>query len=318
MDKRALGRSGLLASRVILGGNVFGWTVDAARSFEILDHALAGGIDTIDTADAYSAWAPGNSGGESETIIGDWLASRGGRDKVVICTKVGWDLPDGRTGLSRAHILASVEGSLKRLKTDYIDLYQAHKPDPTTPIEETLGAFAELVSAGKVRAIGASNYTAEGLSAALAAAGRLGVPRFETIQPRYNLVERTDFEGPLQDLCVREGLGAIPYYGLAAGFLTGKYRRAEDLGQSVRGANLEKYLTPAGFAVLDALEAVAAKHKARASEVALAWQLTRPGIAAPIASATSLAHVDGLVNAMSLILDGEDLAALDRASAPGA
>ncbi len=314
MDKRPLGRSGLTISPLVFGGNVFGWTADEAASFRLLDAFVDAGFDAIDTADVYSAWVPGHTGGESETVIGRWLAARPGmRARVKILTKVGmWP---ARPGLSAANIAAACEDSLRRLQTDYIDLYQAHRDDEATPQDETAEAFGQLIAAGKVRAVGASNFTAERLASALKAAAAVGAPRYEALQPHYNLLERARFEGPLQDLCVREGLGVIPYYALASGFLTGKYRSEADLGQSPRGGGVKKYLQGKGPAVLAALEAVAARQSATPAQVALAWLLTRPALTAPIASATRPAQLDDLIKAVTLSLSAEDLAELDRASA---
>ncbi len=314
MQHRQLGRSGLSIPKLMIGGNVFGWTADAAASHRLLDAMFAAGLTAIDTADVYSAWAPGHQGGESETVIGDWLARSGKRDQVVIATKVGMQMGSGDKGLSRAWITRAVEDSLRRLRTDRIDLYQAHSDDATVPLEETLGAFAELIRQGKVRAIGASNYTAERLRAALDVSARDGLPRFESLQPHYNLVERGAFEGALAKLCEAEDLGVIPYFSLAAGFLTGKYRSEADLGQSPRGEGIRKYLDARGQRVLAALDAVASRRAATPAQVALAWLMARPAVTAPIASATKLDQIDDLVRATTLDLDGEDMAELDRAS----
>lgn len=315
MEKRKLGRSGIDIPPLMFGGNVFGWTADEPTSFKLLDALLDAGFDAIDTADMYSVWAPGHQGGESETVIGNWLKRRGGRDKVVIATKVGMQMGSGDKGLSRAWIMRAAEDSLRRLQTDYIDLYQAHKDDEETPLEETLRAFADLVAAGKVRAIGASNYTAPRLQEALATSARLGVPRYESLQPHYNLLERPLFEPDLEPLCRAEQLGVIPYFSLAAGFLTGKYRSEADLGKSPRGAGLKKYVNERGFRVVGALEAVAARHAATPGQVAIAWLIARPSITAPIASATSLDQLKDLLKAVQLKLAAADIQALDRASA---
>jgi len=315
MEKRELGRSGIHVPPLCFGGNVFGWTADATTSFALLDGLREAGLNFIDTADVYSVWAPGHVGGESETVIGDWLAARGGRDKMIIATKVGAELAPDKKGLKRAWIEKAVEDSLRRLRTDYIDLYQSHFDDPDTPVEEPLEAYAALIRAGKVRAIGASNFSAERLKAALAASAG-GLPRYETFQPEYNLYARDSYEGPLQDLCAAGGLGVIPYFALAAGFLTGKYRSEADFGKSARGArSIQKYLNPRGLRILDALDAVAARHDATPARIALAWLMTRPTITAPIASATSLSQLQELVAASQLRLTAPDLRDLDAASA---
>jgi aryl-alcohol dehydrogenase-like predicted oxidoreductase len=316
MRTRPLGRSGIEVGPLALGGNVFGWTIDEAASFRVLDAFVASGLTLIDTADVYSVWAPGNTGGESEAVIGNWLRRSGARGRVVVATKVGMEVAPGETGLSRAHILKSAERSLNRLGVDAIDLYQAHKDDPATPLEETLGAFGELVTAGKVRAVGASNYSAARLAEALAVSRRLGLPRYESLQPDYNLVDRAGYEAELEPLCAREGLGVIPYYSLAAGFLTGKYRTAADLAKSARGAKVGKsYLNERGLRVLAAVDAVAADLKVSQAQVALAWLMARPGVTAPIASATTPAQLDELVAATRLTLGADAVAKLDAASA---
>lgn len=313
MQHRPLGRSGLSVPPVIFGGNVFGWTVDRAQSFRLLDACLAAGLNAIDTADVYSRWHPGNQGGESEAIIGEWLKARGRRDDVLILTKCGMDMPGGK-GLSAAWISRAVEDSLKRLNTDVIDLYQAHRDDESVPLEETLGAFAKLIAAGKVRAIGASNYTAARLSQALAISARESLPRFESLQPLYNLLER-GIEADLLPLCAQEAVGVIPYSSLASGFLTGKYRGESDLGKSVRGArSAAKYLTPRGHAVVAALDRVAARLGVGQAQVALAWINSRPGMTAPIASATTPEQLGDLVAAATLSLDAASVAELDAAS----
>jgi aryl-alcohol dehydrogenase-like predicted oxidoreductase len=314
MELATLGRSGLKVSRICFGGNIFGWTADEKRSFELLDAFVAAGCNFIDTADVYSRWAPGLRGGESETIIGNWLKSRGNRASVVIATKVGMEM-DGKSGLSKAHILASVEGSLRRLQTDYIDLYQSHKPDPDTPIEETLAAHGELIAGGKVRAIGASNYTAAQLASALEASARLGLPRYESLQPEYNLYARAPYEDALEPLCRTHGVGVIPYRALASGFLTGKYRSEKDFGKSPRGTGMKKYLDARGLRILAALDAAAAERKATPAQVALAWLLARPGITAPIASATSHAQLDEMIGAARLTLGAAAIKQLNDASA---
>ncbi|MBV9757528.1 MAG: aldo/keto reductase [Alphaproteobacteria bacterium] len=314
MEKRRLGRSGIEVPPLMFGGNVFGWTADEATSFRLLDALLDAGCNAIDTADVYSVWAPGHRGGESEAVIGNWLKARGGRDKVVIATKVGMQMGSGDKGLSRRWITRAVEDSLRRLRTDYIDLYQSHRDDEETPLEETLRAFADLVTAGKVRAIGASNYTAPRLKEALATSARLGLPRYESLQPHYNLLERALFEPELEPVCREEGLGVIPYYSLAAGFLTGKYRSEADLGKSPRGGGVKKYLNERGFRVLGVLEDVAARHGAKPGQVALAWLIARPSVTAPIASATNLDQLTDLVEAVRLKLDAGEIERITRAS----
>ena len=318
MTKRPVGASGLEVEPLMLGGNVFGWTIDEPTSFRILDAFVDAGFNFIDTADVYSRWAPGNQGGESEAIIGRWLKQSQHRDKVIIATKVGMDMGETGAGLGRAHITLAVEESLRRLGVDCIDLYQTHKDDPATPMAETLAVYGDLIRQGKVRAIGASNLTAERLTEALHLSQSEGLPAYTCLQPHYNLAERALFEGPLEDFCVAHDLGVIPYYSLAAGFLTGKYRSAADLGQSQRGKNVEKYLNPRGFALLDALDEVAAQHRANPAQVALAWLIARPSITAPIASATSLKQLDDLIAAAHLTLTPSDIARLDQASAPEA
>ena len=315
MDYRELGRSGLQVSRLCLGGNVFGWTADEANSFSLLDAWVDAGMNFVDTADVYSRWVPGHHGGESEAVIGRWLKRSGRRDKLVIATKVGMDMGEGRRGLAKDYIRASAEASLRRLQVDVIDLYQSHEDDPKTPLEETLAAYAELIAAGKVRAIGASNYSAARLSEALAVSAKHGLPRYESLQPLYNLVERPAFEAELEAICVENGLGVINFYALASGFLTGKYRSEADLGQSPRGQGVKKYLNERGLRVLAALDAVAERLDATPAQVALAWQIARPSITAPIASATSLAQLDSLVASTHLRLDADAIRAIDIASA---
>ncbi len=316
MKKRKLGRSGLDIAPLVFGGNVFGWTADEATSFAMLDRFTDAGLDAIDTADAYSRWVPGHQGGESETIIGKWLAADASRrDKVTIITKVGVDLGPDKKGLSARRIVAAVEDSLRRLQTDRIDLYLSHYPDPQTPIEETLEAYDTLLKQGKVRAIGCSNYDPKQLRSALDASTK-GLPRYTVLQPEYNLLDRGGFESTLRDLCVEEDLGVITYYSLASGFLSGKYRSADDLAKSARGSRVEKYLNPRGMRVLAALDAVAAQTGARPAEVALAWAIAQPGVTAPIASATSVEQVDSLVRSVSLSLDAAQLQQLGEASQP--
>ena len=314
MEMRALGRSELRVPPLCLGGNVFGWTADKAMSFRLLDRALEAGLDFIDTAEMYSVWVPGHSGGESEAIIGEWMASRGCRDRVVVATKVGADMGDERKGLAPSRIRDGIEGSLRRLRTDRIDLYQAHYDDAQTPLEEVLGTFAELVEEGKVRVLGASNHSAARLREALAVSERLGLPRYESLQPHYNLYDRTEYEAELEPLCLEQGLGVICYFGLAKGFLTGKYRSRADLGKSPRGDGITDYLDARGTRILAALDEVAAELRATPAQVALAWLIARPSVTAPIASATGPEQLEDLIAAASLQLDPEALARLDSAS----
>ena len=317
MAERALGRSGLTVSPLAFGGNVFGWSADAAAAHALLDECVALGLNLVDTADVYSAWVTGNAGGESETLIGDWLQKRGQRDRVVIATKVAKWGP--RKGLSPANIQAACEDSLRRLRTDVIDLYQAHEDDPTVPLEDTLGAFARLIEQGKVRAIGASNYSAARLAEALELARRHGLPRFETLQPEYNLVDRAGYEAELEPLVRAHDIGVIGYYALASGFLSGKYRSEADATKSpARGAQVvRRYLNPRGKRILAALDDVACRHAASVAQVALAWLIARPGITAPIVSATSVAQLRELAAARTLLLSKADIAALDSASSGG-
>jgi len=315
MQKRPLGRTGLAIAPVVFGGNVFGWTADAKTSFALLDRLAEAGLDAIDTADVYSAWAPGNKGGESETIIGDWMKSRANRDKVLVITKVGSPMGPGKKGLKAAYIAEAVEASLKRLRTDFIDLYLSHWPDPETPYEETLGAYRDLVAAGKIRAFGCSNFNAAQLRASLDLAAQKGLPRYGVLQPEYNLYDRAGFEGPLRDLCIAEEIGVITYFSLAKGFLSGKYRTQADLGQSARGGGVKAYLNPRGTRILAALDALAARYAAKPAEVALAWLIASPGVTAPIASATSLEQLESLIKAAALKLSAADMKALDAAGA---
>jgi aryl-alcohol dehydrogenase-like predicted oxidoreductase len=319
MQLRPLGRSGLQVSPLAFGGNVFGWTVDESLSFSLLDAWLDAGFNFVDTADVYSRWVPGHAGGESETIIGKWLRQSGKRNRVVLATKVGKPMGEGKSGLSAAYVREAVDASLRRLQTDHIDLYQSHDDDAGTPFEETLGAFADLIKAGKVRVIGASNHTAPRLAEALDVAERMGLPRYESLQPLYNLYDRSEFEDALEPLCLARGVGVINFYALAAGFLTGKYRTAADAGKSARGeSTTKKYLNPRGLRILAALDIVGRRHGVPIGQVALAWQLARPAITAPIASATSLDQLRGLVAAAELTLDAASIRELDEASEPGA
>ncbi|MGF7148678.1 aryl-alcohol dehydrogenase-like predicted oxidoreductase [Sphingomonas zeicaulis] len=317
MQKRALGRTGLSIAPLVFGGNVFGWTVDEAQSFALLDAFVDHGFDAIDTADVYSGWVPGNKGGESETIIGKWLKARPGmRDRVTIFTKVGMDMgPPGEKGLSARWITEGVERSLMRLSVETIDLYFSHAFDPATPAEETLTAYAELIAAGKIRAIGASNFTADQLAAALGVSREQDLPRYDVLQPEYSLVERAGFEGALADLCKAEEIGVVTYFSLASGFLTGKYRSEADLGQSTRGGRVAKYLDARGRATLAALDEVAARHRATPGEVALGWLIAQPAVTAPIASATRIEQVAEFARAAEIALSDEDVAALNNASA---
>ena len=315
LETRRLGRSSLQVAPLAFGGNVFGWTADRARSFELLDAFVAAGFNLVDTSDAYSRWVPGHVGGESETIIGEWLAARGPamRARVVIATKVGLEMGPGEQGLSRAYILRAVDRSLQRLRTDYIDLYQAHRDDASTPLEETLRTFDELIRAGKVRAIGASNYSAARLEEALRVSAAAGIARYESLQPNYNLYDRAGFEAELAPLCHREQLGVIPYFALASGFLTGKYRSEADASKSPRGARAKAMLDSRGLWILAALDAAAAKHAATPAQLALAWLLAR-GVTAPIASATTLPQLRELLGMTRLQLDPATLDALNAAS----
>ena len=315
MKKRPLGNSGLEVSPLAFGGNVFGWTVDETNSFALLDAFVAAGFNFIDTADSYSRWVPGNKGGESETIIGKWLKRSGNRKKVVIATKVGSEMGPQKQGLSKSYILRAAEDSLMRLQTDYIDLYQSHYDDPGTPMEETLEAYAGLISQGKVRAVGASNYSAERLLQALEAGGQKGYPLYQSLQPLYNLYDREDYERSLGPLCREQGLGVITYFSLASGFLTGKYRTEGDLQRSARGEMVRKYLNARGFRILGALDRAAKHHHSTPARIALAWLIARPGVTAAIASATTLEQLKDLTGATKLILDHSSTEMLDEASA---
>ena len=315
MEKRILGRTGLSIAPLVFGGNVFGWTADEKTSFELLDAFFDAGFNAIDTADAYSNWVPGNSGGESETIIGKWLKQSGRRrDEAVIITKVGWDMGPGRNGLSEKWILQAVEDSLRRLQTDHIDLYLSHRPDPETPYEETLRAHDRLIRDGKVRHVGASNLDVAQLREALDVSAANSLPRYDVLQPEYNLYDRASFDGPLRNLCIAEEIGVISYFGLARGFLSGKYRSHKDLEGSARGGGVGKYLDGRGMRILGALDEVAADTGNTQAEIALAWIMARKGVAAPIASATTTAQLQSLVKSASISLSDEACRLLNEAS----
>jgi len=315
MERRKLGNTGFEVAPLALGGNVFGWTADERTSFRILDAFVDAGFNLVDTADSYSRWVPGHEGGESETIIGRWIRERKRHDDVVVATKVGSDMGQGDKCLRRDYILQAAENSLRRLNVEAIDLYQSHWDDPMTPLDETLDAYARLIEQGKVRAIGASNLSAARLTEALDVARESGLPRYETLQPLYNLYDRSAFEGDLADLCIREGIGVITYYSLGAGFLTGKYRSAADFSKSPRGGGMQKYMNERGMRILGALDDVAASLNATRAQVALAWLMRRPGVTAPIASATSVDQLQELVAAARLALDADANARLENASA---
>ena len=315
MKKRKLGHTDIEVSPLAFGGNVFGWTADEAMSFKLLDAFVDAGFNLIDTADVYSHWAPGNKGGESETIIGKWLQRSGRRDRVVIATKVGKEMGPDRKGLSKSYILRAVEDSLQRLQTDFIDLYQSHADDPQTPLEETLAAYDQLIKEGKVRVIGASNYDAKRLDQALKVSEQQGFPRYQCLQPLYNLYDRADFEKDLESLCRQQGLSVISYFSLASGFLTGKYRSAEDLTDRARADMVKKYLNERGLRILAALDKVARQHELAPVKVALAWLIGQPSITAPIASATSLEQLQMLIDATAVELDRSAVDLLNAASA---
>jgi len=314
MKKKQLGHSGIQVPILCLGGNVFGWTVDERRSFELLDALLESGLNFVDTADTYSSWVPGNHGGESETIIGKWFKARGNRSKVILATKVGMSMGEGKKGLSRNYIRQAVEDSLKRLQTDYVDLYQSHRDDESTPQEETLGIYAELIREGKVRAIGASSFTAARLESALELSRKFNLPRYETLQPEYNLYTRSGYEGAIEETCVKHGLGVIPYYSLASGFLSGKYRSVEETASRPRAAALKRYFTKRGMRIVKCLDKLACEVNAGSAQVALAWLMARPSITAPIASATTLAQLHELVKATQLALPESAIEELNLAS----
>jgi len=317
MQLRPLGRTGLQIAPIVFGGNVFGWTADEKRSFELLDAFVDAGFNAIDTADVYSRWVPGHQGGESETIIGKWLAANPARRRqVLLFTKVGSDMGDENKGLGKLWIERAVEDSLRRLNTDVIDLYQAHRPDPETSYEETLDTFDRLVKAGKIRAFGCSNFDARQLAEAQDSARINELPAYQTLQPEYNLYDRDAYDGPLRNLAIQLGLGVIPYYSLASGFLTGKYRTEADLGQSPRGGGVKRYLDARGQRILGALDQVSQRHGTQPAVVALAWLIGREGVTAPIASATSVEQLKSFSAAAELELSGADRAVLDTASAP--
>jgi aryl-alcohol dehydrogenase-like predicted oxidoreductase len=316
MEKRQLGQSSLHVYPITFGGNVFGWTADEKTSFSLLDGFVGAGFNFIDTADVYSRWHPGNTGGESEVIIGNWLKARGGREKIVLATKLGIEMAPGKKGLSRKYMMQAVEDSLRRLQTDYIDLYQSHRDDPETPIEETLSAYADLIKQGKVREVGASNFSAERMAESLKISTEKGLPRYQSLQPQYSLVERTEFEGPLEELCLREKIGVIGYYSLASGFLTGKYRSKADMEGRLRGARVEKYLNDYGFGVVAALDDVAKRYNVKPGQVAIAWLIARPSVTAPIASATNLEQLKELMGAAEVRLDAAAIQQIDAASKP--
>ena len=318
--KRKLGNSGIEVRPLCLGGNVFGWTADEPTSFKILDAFLAADFNFVDTADIYPKWAPGKEGGESETIIGNWMKARGNRSKVILGTKCGHEMGmgPGKKGLSKPYILEAAEASLKRLQTDYIDLYQAHQDDPSAPLEETLQAFAKLMKEGKVRAIGASNYSAKRLAEALVTSKNSGLPRYESLQPWYNLYDRSEYETELEPLCLKEGLGVLSYFSLASGFLTGKYRSKADVAGKARGSRVERYLDERGFRILNALDRVAQDSDSTPARVALAWLIARPSVTAPIASATRTEQLTDLIEAMKLNLDPEAIDLLNNASGEAA
>jgi len=312
---RTIGQSTLKVAPLAFGGNVFGWTVSETQAFTLLDAFTSAGFNLIDTADVYSRWVPGNHGGESETIIGKWMKSRGKRSQVIISTKVGMEVASDKKGLSRRYITTAVEESLRRLQTDYIDLYFSHVDDPKTPLEETLGAYSQLIQAGKIRVIGASNYSGERLLAALDVSEREGLPRYECLQPDYNLYERSEYEQELEPLCLERKLGVISYFSLASGFLSGKYRSETDLNQSQRGERVRKYLNERGYRILQALDEVSEEYQVKPATIALAWLMLRPSITAPIASATTIDQLNTLAAAAQLQLKPDAIKRLDQASA---
>jgi aryl-alcohol dehydrogenase-like predicted oxidoreductase len=314
MEKRKLGSSGIEISPLALGGNVFGWTIDEATSFTILDAFEESGFNFIDTADVYSRWVPGNTGGESETIIGKWMQLKKNRDKIIIATKVGGDMGSGKRDISKKYILKAVEDSLLRLQTDYIDLYQTHWDDNATPVEETLETYAQLVKHGKVKWIGASNLSADRFNKSIEASKKNGYPSYQSFQPQYNLYDRSGYEKEIEPICVSNNIGVITYFSLASGFLTGKYRSENDLGKSKRGAGISKYLNERGFRILKALDEVSKKYNTNQASIAIAWVLSRPGITAPIASATATNQLDELLKATEIKLDKDAISILNKAS----
>jgi aryl-alcohol dehydrogenase-like predicted oxidoreductase len=314
MDKRKLGNTGFEVAPIAFGGNVFGWTADEAMSFRLLDAFVAAGFNLIDTADSYSRWATGHKGGESETIIGRWIARRGHHDDVIIATKVGSDMGHGHKILRKDYILKAAEASLSRLQVECIDLYQSHWDDESTPFEDVLSAYDQLIRQGKVKAIGASNLSAARLKQALETSKSHDLPRYETLQPHYNLYERASFEGELQELCIRENIGVITYFSLAAGFLTGKYRSEADFAKSARGPGMKKFMNARGMKILDALDEVAKRYDATPAQISLAWLMARPGVTAPIASATNLDQLQEILGSTEIKFDSEAIEMLDTAS----
>ncbi len=314
MKKRKLGNSDLYVAPLCFGGNIFGWTVNEKTSFELLDSFITSGFNFIDTADVYSIWVPGNKGGESETIIGKWMKARNNRDKVIIATKVGSDVGQGQNEISKKYILKAVEDSLKRLQTDYIDLYQTHVDVETTPVEETLDAYDQLTKEGKIRWIGASNLSPERLLASLEASKKHGYPSYQTLQPLYNLYDRENFEKKLEQICLDNNVGVISYYSLASGFLTGKYRSEADLGKSVRGGGIKKYLNERGSTILKVLDEISAQYNTTPASIAIAWLIARHSVIAPIASATKLEQLDSLINAAHIELSNDAIERLNKAS----
>jgi aryl-alcohol dehydrogenase-like predicted oxidoreductase len=315
MEKRTLGHSGLRVSNIAFGGNVLGWTADETTSFNILDAFVAAGGNLIDTADVYSRFVPGHQGGESEIVLGKWMKARGNRDQVIIATKVGGDMGPGSKGLARKHILESIENSLRRLHTGHIDLYQSHYDDQSVPQEETLATYAELIKQGKVRAIGASNFTADRLKQAFEVSKHYNYPHYTSLQPLYNLYDRADYEQNLEQFCVKEGLGVISYFSLASGFLSGKYRSVQDTEGKARGKIVQKYLNPAGLQLLDTIDEIATRYMATPTQISLAWLIARPSITAPIVSATSVKQLNEIVKAADIKLDQGSIEALNNASA---
>lgn len=314
MEKRRIGNSGIEVSPLCFGGNIFGWTVDEPTSFQLLDAFVGEGFEFIDTADVYSRWVSGHEGGESETIVGNWLKQRGNRANVIIATKVGMEMGTEKKGLAKSYIMQAAEDSLRRLQTDYINLYQSHRDDPETPLEETLEAYDQLIRQGKVQAIGASNYTGERLASARQVSQAKRLPTYECLQPHYNLYDRADYEQNIAPVVQEQGIGVIPYFALASGFLTGKYRSEADYSKSARGQGMKKYLNERGFRILDALDQVAKQYEANPARVAIAWLSAQPGITAPIASATSLSQLNDLVESTRLHLDTSALTLLNEAS----